>query len=486
MNFKLIIYVLSTMSLTAGAALVPPLILAKYYGEPTGGADFLVSILICLLVSFELRSSGEINEDDVPSLREGIAITGLGWLMLSVLGMLPYFLSGYMQPLDCFVESVSGFTGTGATVVEDLDIFPRSILLWRSLTNWIGGLGIIVIFMAILPQMKRGAMYMFQAEATGPTKDRQLPQIRNNAKALFGIYVFFTGSCMCAYMLFGLGWFEALNHALSTIATGGFSIYNDGVNFYHNPGLEFCMVFFMILSSGSFSMYLLAFRNGTWVIWKNTEFRVFLMILGTATVLIVVDLLIEMEMDWLEALRYTVFHVASLSSTTAFVTYDFASWPGFSRGILLILMFIGGCAGSTSGGLKVSRVVLLLKMVESIVWQKLHPQIIYHVKLNGRPVPDEVLYSAGRFFFAYLMIDILFAIWMTFDGVPFVEAVSVAISTMGNVGPGFGLDGAMSTYALLPTFSKVGACIVMILGRLEIFTVIALLMPEFWRRSKGW
>ena len=488
MNFNLIAAILSTMSLTAGAALAAPFLLAVYYGEPMGGADFLLVMLICLIISFEFKRRGKNLNPETTSLvvREGIAITGLGWILMSLLGMLPYLFSGYMTPLDCFVESVSGFSGTGATVIEDVEVLPRSMLLWRSLTNWIGGLGIIVIFMAILPQMGRSAMYMFRAESSGPTKDRQLPRIRDNAKALFLIYVSFTAACVLAYMLCGLGWFSALNHGLTTIATGGFSIYNDGINVYNNPALEICMVFFMLLSSGSFAMYVVAWRKGWHVIRQNTEFRVYLILNVAAVLFIISDLLIEMGMGVLDALRYTIFHVASISSTTAFVTYDFDSWPAFSKGILLLLMFMGGCAGSTAGGLKISRMVLLVKMLHSIVQQKLHPQMVYQVKMNGQVVPEDVLFSAARFFFAYVMVDIIFAAFMIFDGIPMVEAVSVAVSTLGSVGPGFGLEGAMSTYALLPPASKAFACIVMFLGRLEIFTVIALFTPEFWRRRKGW
>ena len=493
MNFNLIAAILSTMSLTAGAALTAPFLLAVYYEEPMGGADFLLVMFICLVLSFELKRRGRYidTETTTLSVREGIAITGLGWILMSLLGMLPYLFSGYMSPLDCFVESVSGFSGTGATVIEDVEALPRSILLWRSLTNWIGGLGIIVIFMAILPQMGRGAMYMFRAESSGPTKDRQLPRIKDNAKALFLIYVVFTASCAIVYMLCGLGWFSALNHALTTIATGGFSIYNDGITVYANPALEFCMAFFMIISSASFAMYVVAWRQGVHVIWQNTEFRVYLMVVAGASALIALDLYVEMGLEswdvstW-DVVRYAMFHVASISSTTAFVTYDFDVWPAFSKCILLLLMFMGGCAGSTSGGLKISRMVLLVKMVQSVVWQKLHPQIVYQVRMNGRVVPEEVLFSVARFFFAYMMVDMAFATVLIFDGVSMTEAVNVAVSTLGSVGPGFGLEGAMSTYALLSPTSKVFACVVMFLGRLEIFTVVALFTPEFWSRKKGW
>ncbi|MBQ9614907.1 MAG: TrkH family potassium uptake protein, partial [Selenomonadaceae bacterium] len=215
-------------------------------------------------------------------------------------------------------------------------------------------------------------------------------------------------------------------------------------------------------------------------------FRAYLWIIAVAAVMISIDLIVEMKMDVVSALRYSVFQVASLSSTTGFVSYDFDTWPPLAKGLLMMTMFLGGCAGSTAGGLKVSRIVLLFRMVLSIVWQKVHPQAMKPVKMNGQPVPDDVLYGVARFFFAYVMLDVLFALVMLLDGIDLIDAVSVSISTMGSVGPGFGIEGATSTYALLPDFSRACACVFMFLARLEIFTVIAMLTPEFWSREKGW
>lgn len=485
MNISIVSSILGTLVLTAGAAMFLPLALAFFIGENEAIADFLVSMLLSLIIAFELKQRGKSDAEHI-SVREGIAITGLGWLIVSVLGMLPYVFGGYMNVLDGFTESVSGFSGTGGTVLADIGVLPQSVVLWRSLTGWIGGLGIIVIFMAILPQFGRGGVYMFRAESVGPTEDRQLPKIRDNAKALFLLYLAFTVVCAFFYALFGMDIFSAVNHALSTIATGGFSTRNEGVAAWQNPALEFCMAFFMLVASGSFSMYLAAGRHGINRILKNTELRVYLSIVGVAVLMIFLDLIIEMHMEIFSALRYSLFHVASISSTTAFVTYDFDDWPPFSKGILLLLMFVGGCAGSTSGGLKVSRVVLLVKLVQSILRQKLHPQMIAHVKLNGQIVPDEVMFGVARYFLAYIIVDIIFAAVMIMNGIPLVESVSVSVSTMGSVGPGFGLSGAMSTYENLPAVSKIFACFVMFLGRLEIFTVIVMFTPEFWRRKKGW
>ena len=477
---------LGYLTLFCGAAMIPPFVLAAAEREFDGAAAFLLSIFLCLAATFELERFGGLQGKDNVGVREGIAITGLGWLLISVLGLVPYFAGGYLSLLDSLIESFSGFSGTGATVIEDVEILPRSILLWRSLTNWVGGLGIVVIFMAILPQFGRGGMYILKAETTGPTKDRQMPRIRDNAKGLFLIYVSLTSVCAVAYFLCGLDTFTAINHAMTTIGTGGFGVFNGTVNEYGNAYLEWCMAFFMLVASGSFAMYLVAIRKGAGVIWRNTEFRTYLTIILVASLVIAADLVVEMEMNPLLAIRAAFFHATSLGSTTGFVAHDFDAYPPISKIFMTMLMFLGGCAGSTAGGLKVARIILLFKFVALIVRQKLHPNLISQVTLSGRPVDEDVVTGAAKFFFAVVVMDVSFAAVMMFDGIGFVNAISVSVSTMASVGPGFGLAGATSTYSLLPSLSKLCACAFMFLSRLEIFTVLVLLSPSFWQKSKNW
>ena len=486
MNRRIVAGLLGYLTLFCGAAMVPPFILAATAEEFNGAAAFLLSIFLCLAATFELERFGGLKGKDNLGIREGIAITGLGWLLISILGLIPYFAGGYLNFLDSLTESFSGFSGTGATVIDNVEILPKSILLWRSLSNWFGGLGIIVIFMAIMPQFGRGGMFILKAETTGPTKERQMPRIRDNAKALFSIYVSLTIFCAVSYFLCGLSPFAAVNHAMTTIATGGFGIFNGTVNEYGNIYLEYCMAFFMIVSSGSFAMYVVAFRRGAGIIFKNTEFRTYLTIIFVAAVVISTDLVFEMKIEPENAIRAAIFHVASLSSTTGFVAHDFDTYPPLSKAFLMMTMFLGGCAGSTAGGLKVARIILLFKFVALIVKQKLHPNLINHVKLNGRTVDDDVVYGAAKFFFAVVVLDVLFAAVLMFDGIDFVNSISVSVSTMASVGPGFGIEGATSTYSLLPDFSKFCACGFMFLSRLEIFTVLALLNPSFWDKSKNW
>ena len=466
--------------------MIPSFFLAAFAEETGGAAAFLLSIFLCVAVTFELERFGGLKGRDNIGVRDGIAITGLGWLLVSILGTIPYLAGGYLNLIDSFVESFAGFSGTGATVFEDVEILPKSILLWRSVSNWIGGLGIVVIFMAILSQFGRGAMFILRAESTGPTKDRQMPRIRDNAKSLFKIYVGLTVICAGSYFLCGLNSFAAINHAMTTIATGGYGIYNSTVNEYGNAYLEYCMAFFMIISSGSFAMYATAARRGIGVIFRNTEFKVYLQIISVATAVIAVDLIFEMEFDVEFAIRGAIFHVASLSSTTGFVAHDFDTYPPVSKVFLMMTMFLGGCAGSTAGGLKVARIILLFKFIVFIIRQKIHPQLINRVELNGQVIDEEIVYGAAKFFLAVVVLDIVFAFVMMFDGIDFVDAISVSVSTMSSVGPGFGVEGATSTYALLPDLSKFTACFFMFLSRLEIFTVLVLFTPSFWTNPKGW
>ena len=484
MNLRLVSIVLGHLTLACGAAEIFPVILAVASGDSHGASIFFLSMIFCLIVTFELERFGIKTRKENLGVREGLAVTGLGWLLICLLGMIPYVAGGYLNLLDSFLESVSGFSGTGATVIEDVEILPSSVLLWRSLSNWVGGLGIIVIFVAILPQ-GRGVINLVRAEATGPTSERQMPKVRDNAKALFIVYVALTILCSIVYWICGLEIFPAINHAMTTIATGGFSTFNGSVADYGNIYLEIAMTFFMIISSGSFAMYVVAWKKGLKIILRNTEFNFYLRMIGVAAILILLDLIAEGGFSIFDAIRLSIFHVASMASTTGFVSYDFDTWPAFAKGVLLMTMFLGGCAGSTAGGLKVSRIVILAKMVYSITWQKLHPRMVATVKLNDRVVPDEILLDVARFFFANVLMDILLAFIMLLNGVPMIDAVSVSVSTIGSVGPGFGIQGAMSSYSLLPDSSKIFVCFFMFLSRLEIFTVLVLFTPAFWNR-KGW
>lgn len=481
MDIRIILYVLGRISMALGMVLTLNAVVSIVCQD-----DGLLALAGAALVSFAvgmgLQRSRKGAVDDL-SVREGIAITSLSWILVTFLGMLPYVFGGYLNILDGILECISGLSGTGGTVITDIEVLPQSLLVWRSLTHWLGGLGIIVIFIALFPQFGHGIVHMMDAESTGPTSDRMLPRVRQMAKALFTVYVVLTTAATVALMACGLDFLTALEHAFSTIATGGFSPYNDSVAHFNSPLIEGVLALFMILSSANFSIYVAAWRKGIGVIFRDTEFRLYVALVLGASALMSLNLIYGASYDPLEAVRETFFQAASISSSTGFVSADFDQWPSFSKGILLFLMFCGGCAGSTAGGLKVTRLMLLMKTMRSVVQQKLSPRSVVQVHSNGEDYNEEILYGVARFFVAYVILDILWTVLFIGDGVPTLDAIGLSVSTMGSCGPAFGTVGPTCTYAELPVFSKVIVCISMLMGRLEMFPVLALLMPSFWRHS---
>lgn len=479
MEKTIVAKILSVMAIFFIGALILPLILSLIMEDIVGGAVFFLVLLIALVIAFELRNySKKVNSAANVNIKESIAVTVVGWLLLSLLGMLPYYLSGALSLIDSFVESVSGFASVGGSAALSVNAFTPAMLLWRSLTNWMGGLGIILLFMALIPQ--KGARFMIKAE-NAVNSERQLPRMRDNAKALLTIYFVLTAVCSLVFILLGADIFSGINHAMTMIATGGFSVFDDGLAHYKNPQIEFAAAIFMITASISFSVYLSVVKRNFSTFFKSTEIRVFFVLIFIATAIISFDLFLHNNANFLTSLHLAFFHVSSLISTTAFVISDFDTWPPLSKGILLFLMFIGGSAGSTAGGLKIFRLVLLCKMVGVILRQRLHPYQIIDAKVNGKIVENEIFFAAGRFFFATILIDIIFAGFMILNGIDMDDAILVSITTMSSVGPGFGVEGAMSNYSLLPDFSKILAALVMILGRLEIFTVLVFFTRDFWK-----
>ena len=484
MNLRVVAFLLGRLAVFESLLVLVPFLTALLHGEKTVLALGTASVLSAVFGA-ALLYDGKLDKEDLSS-REGIAVTGLGWLMMSILAMLPYLLSGILPPLDAYIESLSGLSGTGATVIPDLAAVPGSLLLWRAMTHWFGGLGIIVIFIAMLPQVGQSAVYMYNAESTGPMSERVLPRLKDMARALFQIYVFFTVSSAVVYYLCGMPPSVALDHAMSTMATGGYSTYDDSIAHFNNPVLEVWVIFFMLLGSGNFGLYLNVYKKGFSSLWKNSEFKAYLGILFFTMLAISTNLVWEGNFSLPEAIRYSSFQVAAVTSTTGFVSNDFDLWPSFSKFCLLLLMFMGGCAGSTAGGLKISRVVILAKLLHAMVMRKLHPQMVLDIRMNGRTVPGDVLFSVGRFFFVYIVLCVLWSLVFVADGIPTLDAIGLSISTMGSVCPGFGVVGATCTYANLPLMSKCAVCLSMFLGRLETFTVLVMFLPSFWSRKQGW
>lgn len=420
-------------------------------------------------------------------IREGFAIVSGGWIAAALLGALPYTFTGVLPNyVDAVFETVSGLTTTGASVITDLDIVPAGVLLWRSTTHWLGGMGIIVLFIAFLPEIGAGAIHMFRAEVPGPTADRVVPRLRDTAIALWIIYTVLTVAQIILLIIAGMSAFDAVNHTFATMATGGFSTKNTSVLFYDSLAIELIIIVFMTIAGGNFGLYFMAWKRGPRALLNDLEFKVYLGIMATATLLITANLVLAAGQPAGQALRDSLFTASSIMTTTGFVTADFDKWPAFSKLILLCLMFIGGCAGSTAGAIKVVRFILLSKKSWAELKRELHPRMVSVVRVDGKPIDASVLQVAGQFFFLYMMTFVICVLLVTAAGMEAWDAIGAVAATLGNVGPGFGVVGPTTTYFELSNFIKIVLTWAMLLGRLELFTFFVLLRPEFWRRHRNW
>lgn len=486
MNIRLVAHYLGRLSAGLGLILIIPTLLAVYLGEEDGIA-FVITCGVSLILGIHLQTWGSNGSSPITelSMQDSIGITGLGWLLINLLGTLPYILSGNLGILDGIFETVAGFTGCGGTVFSDLSDLSYSLLLWRSITQWLGGLGIIVIFVALLPQTSQSALQLYQAEASKMSSGRRRPRLREMVTTIFKIYLIFTSLAAIVYWLVGMTPFAALNHALTTISTGGFSVYSDSIAYYHSPAVEMAVVFFMVLSGGNFNLYYSAYKNGLKVLWQDTEFRIYLGMLAFATVFIAFSLMNAFNYSLGESFRQAAFEVAAQDST-GFVAFDYEHWPASTQCVLVFLMLFGGCAGSTTAGLRVARLIMLVKMAIHAVEAAIHPHVHKTISIDGQRIGNDVLYSVGKFFFLYMFFLGLWTLLYTLDGMSLYDGMGLSLAAMTTVGPGFGIVGAVENYGGLSSWSKIVTMLAMLMGRLEMFSILALFTPEFWHRERGW
>lgn len=480
MNIQMLFFMLARLLFASSVALIPSILLALFYNEPC--TPYLVAIGISILLFLFFFKNG--RETTEISTREGIAVTALGWIFISILYAIPYAFT-QVGVLDSLVESISGLSGTGATILTDVEKMPKSLLFFRSMTHWIGGLGIIVFFIALFPQFQKGTARMLYTESSGPVSSTAMPKIKEMTKALFIVYTSITIIATIVYMLLGLDFLTAINHAFSTTATGGFSTKSASIAAFNNPLLETFIAIFMAFCAINFSLYVIAWKKGWKEVLKDAEFKGYFSILLISTLLISTNLYMQSEIPFTKALHDAFFTTSSLSSTTGFVTADFDTWPTFSKWICLLLMFVGGSGGSTSGGFKVIRLLLLFKGLYALIRYKLNPKFTFHLHTNTENYDDNVLLDVFRYFFVYSVFCVIFTLIMLFDGVAAQDALGLAIATMSDSGPAFGQFGPTMNYAALPTLSKITVCFSMLIGRLEAFPLLILFYPTFWRKS-GW
>lgn len=477
MNLKAVRFTLGTLLVVLGISMVPSLGWSLYYGE-TDTFAFLLSIAITILFGFAVRIGSTPSKE--LGFKDGFLIVALGWMLAGVFGALPFVFSGAVESFtDGLFEAISGFTTTGSTIIDNVEILPRGILFWRSFTHWLGGMGIIVLFLALLPGVGAGGIQMFRAEVPGPSVEKLSSRITSNAKALWSIYVGLTMLQTLLLMVAGFDLFDALVHSFGTLATGGFSTKNLSVGAYNNPAAEIIITIFMFLGGVNFSLYYYLLKGQRKRAFGDEEFRFYLSVTVIATILIAVNIR-SMIPSFFDLIRTSAFQVVSIMTTTGYATANFDLWPGFSKLLLLLLMFFGGSAGSTGGAIKQIRMLVMLKYSSKQIIRTLHPKAVVPVKIGGRVIPEETLRGIIGFIFLYMTVFIVGAFFMSFIGLDMITAISAVASSLGNIGPGLGAVGPTFTYSGVPRVGKLVLTFLMLMGRLELYTVILCFMPGFW------
>lgn len=428
------------------------------------------------LLTFRKTKRGHVGK------REGFMIVSLAWVVFSIFGTLPFLLSGSIGNFtDAFFETMSGFTTTGASILNDIEAVPHGVLFWRSMTHWIGGMGIIVLSLAILPLLGVGGMQLFVAEVPGPVPDKLHPRITGTAKRLWAIYVLLTFVQTLLLMFGDMPLFDALCHAFGTMATGGFSTQNASVANYSSY-IQYIIIVFMFFAGMNFTLHYFSLHGQINKLLKNQEFRFYSLIILSATAIITLVVYLNMEIDGEKAFRDALFQVVSITTTTGFVSTDYLLWPHFAWLIIFILMFTGGSAGSTGGGMKSIRILLLFKVASVHLRKLVHPRAFIPVRYNGHSVKDEIIFSILSFGLFYILIFVLGTILMSAIGLDIESAMGASIAALGNIGPGIGAVGPVENYFAIPVPGKWILSFMMLLGRLELFTILVFLSPGFWKK----
>lgn len=480
LNFKMITRVIGFLLIVEGGFMLLGVPFALYYCDEcfaliySGLITGLSGALLMTLV-------WNINNKSIGK-REGYIIVSSAWVIISLFGTLPYIISGSIPGFtNAFFETISGFTTTGATILTDIEAVPKGILFWRSLTHWIGGMGIIVLSVAILPVLGIGGMQLFVAEMPGIQPDKLHPRITQTAKRLWAIYLALTLAETILLLAGGMDLFNALCHTFGTVATGGFSTQNTSIAGY-SPFIQYVIIVFMILAGTNFTLHYFALHGKFRKVWKNEEFRKYIYLILITAIIITVSLFLFNGSHFEKAFRDGLFQVVSIITTTGYVTADYLLWPGALWMVIFLLMFVGGSAGSTGGGIKVVRQLLLFKNSGMELRRPVHPHAIMPVKLNGKAVQQDIIYKVMAFFLIYIIIFAAGTMIMSLMGLDFETAIGSSAATLGNIGPGIGNVGPVENYASIPHGGKWVLAFLMLLGRLELFTVLIVMSPSFWKR----
>jgi trk system potassium uptake protein TrkH len=479
----MIFHIVGTLIICIAASMLWPLGISLYYWDAGLGPllkGFAVSLAAGLILFFAGKSPGSGASI---THREGMAATTLGWAAACLAGAIPFYFSGFFpQPVDCIFEAVSGFTTTGASVLKDVEIIPHGLLFWRSLTHWLGGMGIVVLGLAILPFLGVGGMQLYKAEVPGPVVDKLKPRIKETAMILWKVYLAFSVAEAILLLLGGMNLFDSLCHTFGTMATGGFSTKNASIGFYHSAYIDVVVTIFMIIGGINFALHFQLFRGNARPMWRDPEFRFFMGFVGAFILIIAVSVYGKEYASFAQALRYSSFQVSSIVTTTGYATADFKLWPALAQFLLLVCMLVGSCTGSTGGAMKCMRIMVLLKQCYSELIRLIHPRAVVPVKMGRQPVGTEVLRGIFAFVTLYFGILGVSIILVAATGVDLITAITAAMACLGNIGPGLGAVGPADNYAGIPAFAKWVLTLDMLLGRLEIYTMIIIFVPRFYRK----
>ena len=480
MNRKMIAHILAKMLGVEALLLILPALVGVIYQEKST-VYFLPPILLLALIY--VIGGRKKPENSTIYAKEGMVVVALAWILWSLFGALPFFLSGYIPSyLDAFFETVSGFTTTGSSIMPDVEILPQCMHFWRSFTHWIGGMGVLVFVMVLTSLDKKNSMYLMRAEVPGPEKDKLVPKMMSTARILYGMYFALTALEVILLMFGGLSLFDSLIHSFGSAGTGGFSNYADSVGHFDSAYVDGVITVFMILFGVNFSLYFLILIKEYKSVWKNEELRAYFGIIAVATAVITFNILPQYG-SVTKAFRYAVFQVGTIITTTGYATTDFNLWPMLSKCILIALMIIGACASSTGGGIKVSRFLIAMKSIKREVKQMAHPKSVNLICVNGKKMSNDVIRSVFVYFMAYAGIAGLSVLIVSADNFDFATTFSSVMATLNNIGPGIEDVGATGNFSAFSPLSKLVFCFDMLAGRLEIFPFLMLFTTKVWRRK---
>ncbi len=481
MRLLYIIHLVGILLLFLGLAMLIPLGWSLVYHDP-GLVPIRRAMAITVCTGLVLVFTSRRPDIDFIAQREGMAIVALGWVSIGLFGALPFYLDGaFASFTDAFFESVSGFTTTGSTVLTDIESVSKSLLLWRSLIQWLGGMGIIVLSLAILPFLGVGGMQLFKAEVPSPVPDKLSPRLSDTAKILWYVYTLITVVEIVFLYAGGMTFYDALCHAFTTMPTGGFSPKSASIAHYNSAYFDWVIIFFMMLAGINFALHFQFLRGKPLVFWKDSEARFFIFLILFLIAVVTVNVQ-DMYETFTEAVRYASFQVVAIATTTGYATADYEQWPGLSQVILFLCMFMGASAGSTGGGMKCARIMACFKYCYRELFMLIHPSSVSTIRVNSSVIPENVIRGIMGFLALYIGLFIIASLLLSGLGLDMVSAFAASAACVGNIGPGFGSVGPVDNFAHIPAAGKWILSFCMLLGRLEIYTVIILFVPEFWKK----